>query len=346
MKRGEVHLLRGHEANGAAVTYGRGLDGLVVLEYPSSGKHAKAPQAPGSNGELSLPTVSLGSVSGQELQTPLGTVIRFQPPRRGVHGRRLGEARGRRAGRSRPIAVNDANGGGGAAPIEVRGLTKRYGEIIAVDGVDLTIEPGDVFGYLGPNGAGKTTSLRMMLGLIRPSAGSVRLFGRDPQISVKALEGVAGFVEAPVLLSVLQRPPEPRALRGARRARRRSRQGDRRGPGDRRPPGSGQGQGARLLPRDAPAARHRVRAPAPPAPADPGRADHGPRPRGDARHAPARTRSRRARDNRPAVEPSPGRGRRAVQPGGDHPPGPDRLRGVACRAQADGGPQLQGAHHR
>jgi len=63
--------------------------------------------------------------------------------------------------------------------------------------VDLTVEPGDVFGYLGPNGAGKTTSLRMMLGLIRPTAGSVRLFGRDPQATVRALEGVAGFVEAP-----------------------------------------------------------------------------------------------------------------------------------------------------
>jgi ABC-2 type transport system ATP-binding protein len=83
------------------------------------------------------------------------------------------------------------------APIEVRGLSKSYGELIAVDDVDLTVEGGDVFGYLGPNGAGKTTSLRMMLGLIRPSAGSVRLFGRDPQASVKALEGVAGFVEAP-----------------------------------------------------------------------------------------------------------------------------------------------------
>jgi ABC-2 type transport system ATP-binding protein len=87
--------------------------------------------------------------------------------------------------------------GGVAPPIEVRGLTKVYGEIVAVDGVDLTIDRGDVFGYLGPNGAGKTTSLRMMLGLIRPTAGTVRLFGRDPQVSVKALEGVAGFVEAP-----------------------------------------------------------------------------------------------------------------------------------------------------
>ena len=84
-----------------------------------------------------------------------------------------------------------------APPIEVRGLVKRYGELVAVDDVDLTVEPGDVFGYLGPNGAGKTTSLRMMLGLIRPTAGTVRLFGRDPQESVAALEGVAGFVEAP-----------------------------------------------------------------------------------------------------------------------------------------------------
>jgi ABC-2 type transport system ATP-binding protein len=85
----------------------------------------------------------------------------------------------------------------GPKPVEVRGLCKTYGGLVAVDGVDLSVEPGDVFGYLGPNGAGKTTSLRMMLGLIAPSAGSVRLFGRDPQASVKALEGVAGFVEAP-----------------------------------------------------------------------------------------------------------------------------------------------------
>lgn len=83
------------------------------------------------------------------------------------------------------------------APIEVRGLCKSYGELVAVDNVDLTVAAGDVFGYLGPNGAGKTTSLRMMLGLIAPTAGSVRLFGRDPQAGVRALAGVAGFVEAP-----------------------------------------------------------------------------------------------------------------------------------------------------
>jgi ABC-2 type transport system ATP-binding protein len=85
-----------------------------------------------------------------------------------------------------------------AAPVEARGLVKRYGEIVAVDHVNLTVQRGDVFGYLGPNGAGKTTSLRMLLGLIRPTEGAVRLFGRDPLIDgARALDGVAGFVEGP-----------------------------------------------------------------------------------------------------------------------------------------------------
>ena len=85
-----------------------------------------------------------------------------------------------------------------APPVAARGLVKRYGPILAVDHVDLTVEPGDVFGYLGPNGAGKTTSLRMMLGLVRPSEGKVELFGRDPLVEgARALDGVAGFVEAP-----------------------------------------------------------------------------------------------------------------------------------------------------
>jgi ABC-2 type transport system ATP-binding protein len=85
-----------------------------------------------------------------------------------------------------------------APPIEARGLVKRYGHITAVDDVDLTVSAGDVYGYLGPNGAGKTTSLRMLLGLIRPDAGSARLFGRDPlEEGARALDGVAGFVEAP-----------------------------------------------------------------------------------------------------------------------------------------------------
>ena len=113
-----------------------------------------------------------------------------------------------------------------AAPVVARGLVKRYGDIVAVAGVDLTVEPGDVFGYLGPNGAGKTTSLRMLLGLIRPTAGGAKLFGRDPIVDgVKALEmavNVAcGEPEAHLHAGSLRRRQEdfvqPQARQGAKR---------------------------------------------------------------------------------------------------------------------------------
>jgi ABC-2 type transport system ATP-binding protein len=91
-----------------------------------------------------------------------------------------------------------------ALPISTTGLVKRYGDIVAVNGVDLTVERGDVFGYLGPNGAGKTTLLRILLGLIRPTSGTARLFGLDPLVDgVRALDGVAGFVEGPRFYSYL-----------------------------------------------------------------------------------------------------------------------------------------------
>jgi ABC-2 type transport system ATP-binding protein len=89
-------------------------------------------------------------------------------------------------------------------PIEARGLVKRYREVPAVDGVDLTVRPGDIYGFLGPNGAGKTTTLRMLLGLVRPDAGSIRLFGHDTSADVMtALQGVAGFIEEPRLYPYL-----------------------------------------------------------------------------------------------------------------------------------------------
>jgi ABC-2 type transport system ATP-binding protein len=88
--------------------------------------------------------------------------------------------------------------GGEQQPVRARGLVKRYDEVLAVDHIDLNVQTGDVYGFLGPNGAGKTTTLRMALGLITPSEGSVELFGRDPlRQGARALEGVAGFVEAP-----------------------------------------------------------------------------------------------------------------------------------------------------
>ena len=65
-----------------------------------------------------------------------------------------------------------------AGRIEVSGLTKRFGPITAVDHLDLTVEPGRITGFLGPNGSGKTTTLRMLLGLIQPNAGTATIDGR------------------------------------------------------------------------------------------------------------------------------------------------------------------------
>src|SRR5262249_35319742 len=63
--------------------------------------------------------------------------------------------------------------------IQAESLTKRYGETLAVDALDLSIEPGEVYGYLGPNGAGKRTTIRLLLGIHRPTRGRAELFGLD-----------------------------------------------------------------------------------------------------------------------------------------------------------------------
>src|SRR5262249_61063160 len=65
-----------------------------------------------------------------------------------------------------------------ATVVSCRGLTKRYGELVAVDEVTFSLEPGTVTGFLGPNGAGKTTTLRLLLGLAEPTAGEAQGFGR------------------------------------------------------------------------------------------------------------------------------------------------------------------------
>ncbi len=63
--------------------------------------------------------------------------------------------------------------------VEVRNLTKRFGEFTAVDGISFAIQPGEILGLLGPNGAGKTTTIHMLLGLITPTSGGIRMFGLD-----------------------------------------------------------------------------------------------------------------------------------------------------------------------
>ena len=88
--------------------------------------------------------------------------------------------------------------------IEARGLSKRYGETVALDALDLTVARGEVYGFLGPNGAGKTTTIRLLLGIHRASAGSARLFGRDVwRESVEAHREVAYVAGEPSLWPAL-----------------------------------------------------------------------------------------------------------------------------------------------
>lgn len=92
-------------------------------------------------------------------------------------------------------------GGDDVPPVVIRGLAKTYADgFRAVDGVDLVVERGQVLGLLGPNGAGKTTTLRMLAGLITPSAGQVLLFGRPVRSGSPVLGRVGLFIEGPGLL--------------------------------------------------------------------------------------------------------------------------------------------------
>ncbi|MFD4607747.1 ABC transporter ATP-binding protein [Streptomyces sp. NPDC058440] len=89
--------------------------------------------------------------------------------------------------------------------IHTRGLTKRYrGGQLAVDGLDLTVPAGSVFGFLGPNGSGKTTTIRMLMGLIEPTSGTARVLGRPmPRSSRTVLPQVGALIEGPALYGFL-----------------------------------------------------------------------------------------------------------------------------------------------
>ncbi len=72
--------------------------------------------------------------------------------------------------------------------IETNGLTRRFGTVCAVDGLDLQVERGKFYGFLGPNGAGKSTTIKMLTGLLAPSGGSVTILGEDARDAKKARE--------------------------------------------------------------------------------------------------------------------------------------------------------------
>jgi len=97
--------------------------------------------------------------------------------------------------------------------IQTEGLTKRYGPIVAVDGLDLCVRRGEVYGFLGPNGAGKTTTLRMLLGLVRPSSGRATVLGHVPG-APDGLARVGSMVEAPGFYPFLSGRDNLRVLAG------------------------------------------------------------------------------------------------------------------------------------
>jgi ABC-2 type transport system ATP-binding protein len=95
-------------------------------------------------------------------------------------------------------------------------LTKRYGDRLAADSVDLMVRAGEVYGFLGPNGAGKTTTLRMVLGLIAPTSGSVRIHGTSPGHPA-ALSKTGALIEGPGFYPYLSGRDNLRVMAGYRR---------------------------------------------------------------------------------------------------------------------------------
>src|SRR5919112_4784990 len=88
--------------------------------------------------------------------------------------------------------------------IEVNQITKKFGELTAVEELSFTVNKGDVYGFLGQNGAGKSTTIRMLLTLIRPTAGSIRIFGKDLQSHRRdILSRTGAIIEKPDLYKYL-----------------------------------------------------------------------------------------------------------------------------------------------
>jgi len=100
-----------------------------------------------------------------------------------------------------------------ALAIETDRLAKRFGPVRAVDGIDLAVPEGSVFGFLGPNGSGKTTTIRMLVGLVRPTAGSVRVLGETIVPGSPVVRRVGALVERPAFYPFLS-PLENLALFG------------------------------------------------------------------------------------------------------------------------------------
>jgi ABC-2 type transport system ATP-binding protein len=93
---------------------------------------------------------------------------------------------------------------GYSSAVDLRGVTKRYNEILAVNNINLTIENGEIFALLGPNGSGKSTTLKMLMGLVQPTSGSVHVLGIDVQRDPVSVKKQVGYVpESPNIYEFL-----------------------------------------------------------------------------------------------------------------------------------------------
>ncbi len=98
--------------------------------------------------------------------------------------------------------------------IQLKGLTKRYGTFTAVNSLDLSVPRGELFGFLGPNGAGKTTTLRMIAGILRPTAGTVHIGGVDVSAHPMKAKAILGFI--PDRPFITTRSPAPSSFASSR----------------------------------------------------------------------------------------------------------------------------------
>jgi len=97
-----------------------------------------------------------------------------------------------------PVAITETPVSTTETPVVIRGLIKRLGRrVLAIDGLDLTVKRGQVMGLAGPNGSGKSVTLKVLLGLVRPDAGLVQLFGETVHPGAKALGRVGALVDGP-----------------------------------------------------------------------------------------------------------------------------------------------------
>ncbi len=110
--------------------------------------------------------------------------------------------------------MEERDGAGGEPVLEVRSLTKKFGDFVAVEDLSFAVCRGDVYGFLGPNGSGKSTTIRTVLGLVKPTSGEIRVFGR-PVGGPKGREGMAGFVDAPGFYGYLSARDNLRLLAAA-----------------------------------------------------------------------------------------------------------------------------------